>query len=147
VSRLSTPKAPSLPRQPSTSRNHANNPASSLSLSEINRPCLNNRPLAQTHLGPMASTGKSSSLSGSAAQRKVRARRARLPMVRFGEFSAPRALQSGTAFETLPPLAISLKSFQFLKSLGLKSIGLGLASVPFHFGWELVEWKPKLGVS
>ena len=34
-----------------------------------------------------------------------------------------------------------------MKSLGLKSIGLWLASVPFHFGLELVEWKPKFGVS
>jgi len=26
----------------------------------------------------------------------------------------------------------------------LKSVGLGLESVPFHFGWDLVEWNPKL---
>jgi len=23
-------------------------------------------------------------------------------------------------------------------------VGLGLASVPFRFGWDLVEWNPKL---
>ena len=51
---------------------------------------------------------------------------------------------SGTRFETLPPLAILLKLFQFLKSLGLKSVGLELGCVPFHSGWELVEWRPKL---
>ena len=26
----------------------------------------------------------------------------------------------------------------------MKSVGLGLESVPFHFGWDLVEWNPKL---
>ena len=29
----------------------------------------------------------------------------------------------------------------------LKSIGLGLDSVPFHAGWELVVWKPYLSMS
>ena len=62
----------------------------------------------------------------------------------FGEFPAPRALASGTRFETLPPLAISFKPYQFLKSLSLNSVGLGLACVPFHSRWELVEWRPKL---
>ena len=52
----------------------------------------------------------------------------------------------GTRFETLPPLAISFKPFQFLKSLGLNSIGLGFDCVPFHSGWELVEWRSKLHV-
>jgi len=45
-------------------------------------------------------------------------------------------------FENLPPLAISSTPFQFLKSLDLKSVGLGLESV-LHFGWDLVEWNPK----
>ena len=48
---------------------------------------------------------------------------------------------SGNRFETLPPLAILFKPFQFLKCLGLNSVGLGLDCVPFHCGWELVEWK------
>ena len=47
-------------------------------------------------------------------------------------------------FEHLPSLAISTNLFQFLNSLDLKSVGLGLASVPFRFGWDLVEWNPKL---
>ena len=33
--------------------------------------------------------------------------------------------------------------FKFLKCLDLKSVGLGLACIPFHFGWDLVEWRPK----
>jgi len=68
----------------------------------------------------------------------------RLLVVRFGEFPAPRALQSGTGFEILPPLAISSSVFQFLKGLNLNSVGLGLESVPFQFGWNLVEWNPNL---
>ena len=28
--------------------------------------------------------------------------------------------------------------------MDLKLVGLGLDSVPFHNGWELVEWVPKL---
>ena len=26
----------------------------------------------------------------------------------------------------------------------MKSVGLGLESVPFHFGWDIVEWNPQL---
>jgi len=29
----------------------------------------------------------------------------------------------------------------------MKSVGLGLDCVPFHGGWELVEWKPTLTLS
>ena len=29
----------------------------------------------------------------------------------------------------------------------MTSVGLGLDSVPSSFGWELVEWKPKIGGS
>ena len=53
----------------------------------------------------------------------------------------------GTGFETLPPLAITTGLFKFLKCLGLTSVGLGLDCVPFHVGWELVEWKPTLSLS
>jgi len=92
----------------------------------------------------MASNGTSSSDSGVSVQRgtwELQLRRSTAPS---GEFPAQRALQSGTGFETLPPLAIKFKPFKFLKSLGLKSVGLGLAYVLFHSGWELVEWRPKL---
>ena len=34
--------------------------------------------------------------------------------------------------------------FKFVKELNLTSVGLGLKSVPFSFGWELVEWKTKI---
>jgi len=50
----------------------------------------------------------------------------------------------GTGFETLPSLALSTASFKFFKSLGLDSVGLGLDCVPFHSGWELVMWEPRL---
>ena len=51
---------------------------------------------------------------------------------------------SGIGFETLPPLAVLFKPFQFLRSLGLKSVGLELGCVSFHSGWELVKWRPEL---
>ena len=34
-----------------------------------------------------------------------------------------------------------------MKSVCIKSVGLGLDCVPFHGGWELVEWKPTLTLS
>jgi len=45
-------------------------------------------------------------------------------------------------FENLPPLAITSIPFQFLKSLDLSSVGLGLDAVPSCFRWELIVWKP-----
>jgi len=63
------------------------------------------------------------------------------------EFSALRVPQLGVGFEHLLPLAILSSLFQFLKSFDLKSVGLGLASIPFHFGWDLVIWNPKLNES
>ena len=53
----------------------------------------------------------------------------------------------GTGFETLPPLTISTGLFRFLKCLGLNSVSLSLDRVPFHGGWELVEWKLFMSVS
>ena len=53
----------------------------------------------------------------------------------------------GTGFETTPPLSIVYKPFHFVKSICMKSVGLGLECVPFHGGWELVEWKPVLTLS
>jgi len=58
------------------------------------------------------------------------------------EIAANRASQSGMGFENLPPLAISSIPFQFLKSLDLSSVGLGVDAVPPCFEWELVVWKP-----
>ena len=55
-----------------------------------------------------------------------------------------QAALPGTGFECLPALSISSVPFHFLKSLDLKSVGLGLQSVPFRFRWDLVEWNPKL---
>ena len=95
----------------------------------------------------MASTGKTSSNSGSTEQRRTRARRSLLPVALSGEFPAVQAPKLGMGFKNSPPLAISSNPFQFLKSLDLKSVGLGLASVPFCFGWDLVQWNPKLDES
>ena len=61
-----------------------------------------------------------------------------------GKLPVLGAALPGTGFKILPPLAISFKPFQFLKSLSLKSVRLGFNCVPFHSGWEFVEWKPKL---
>ena len=44
-------------------------------------------------------------------------------------------------------MAISTSLFKFLKCLGFDSVGLSLDCVSFHAGWELVVWRPKLGVS
>jgi len=61
-----------------------------------------------------------------------------------GEISVFIPALPGTGFETLPPLAISINMLKFLKILGLALVSLGLDCVPFYFGWELVEWRPKL---
>ena len=53
----------------------------------------------------------------------------------------------GTGFEILPPLSIVNQPFHFVKSLCLKSVGFGLDDVPFHGGWELVEWELDLSVA
>ena len=65
----------------------------------------------------------------------------------FGALPAFGPALPGTRFETLPPLAISTGLFKFLRCLGLSSVGLSLDLVPFHEGWELVEWKPTLTLS
>ena len=67
----------------------------------------------------------------------------------FSEGTALQVRRSSalTGFETLSPLAISTGLFKFLKCLGLNSVGLGLDCVPFHAGWELVEWRPSMSVS
>ena len=53
----------------------------------------------------------------------------------------------GTGFELSPPLPIVNQPFHFVKSLCLKSVGFGLDDVPFHGGWELVEWELDLSVA
>jgi len=53
----------------------------------------------------------------------------------------------GMGFDCMPPLPIILIPFKFLKKLNLNSVGLGIDSVPFRFGWELVEWKSKIDES
>ena len=40
-----------------------------------------------------------------------------------------------------PPRPISFKPFGFLKSVGLKSVGLGLKDIPYNFGWKLVVFE------
>ena len=75
---------------------------------------------------------------------KSSALQARWDSVIFGEILVFGPALPGTGFETLPPLAISTNMLKLLKSLGLASVGLGLDCVPFHSGWELVEWRPNL---
>jgi len=94
----------------------------------------------------MAFSDKSSSGSGMAALVKSKALSTRRVFENSGKLSMLGAALPGTRFEILPPLAISCKLFQFLKSLSLKSVGLGFNCVPFHSRWELVEWRPKLHV-
>ena len=81
-----------------------------------------------------------------AAQSTTEKVQRRRPTAISGGISVHSASLPGTGFETLPPLAISFKPFQFLKSLGLRSVGLGLDCVPFHSEWELAEWGPELSV-
>ena len=40
-----------------------------------------------------------------------------------------------------PPRPINFKPFGFLKSVGLKSVGLGLKDIPYNFGWKLVVFE------
>jgi len=80
----------------------------------------------------MAASGKSSALQ------------ARRSSAISGASPAFGPALPGTGFETLPPLAISLNWFKFLKSVGLRSVVLGLESIPFHSGWDLVVWKRSL---
>ena len=53
----------------------------------------------------------------------------------------------GTGFENPPPLPIISGVFNFLKFVGLLSVGLRVVDVPFHGGWVLLEWRPFLSVA
>ena len=68
------------------------------------------------------------------------------PLLLPANFRHKRHPRSSTGFETLPPLATSSNLLRFLKCLDLKSVDLGLENVPFHFGWDIVVWNPKLSV-
>jgi len=89
----------------------------------------------------MAFFGKLSSDSSMAALTKSTALQVRRATTNSCNLPILGAALPGTGFETLPPFAILFKPFQFLKCLGLNSVGLGLDCVPFHSGWELVKWK------
>ena len=91
----------------------------------------------------MAFSWNLSSNSGMSAQGGTGELQAHRSTAPTGEISALRAAQSGTGFENPPPLAISSNLLKFLKCMDLKLVGLGLGCVPFHSGWELVEWVPK----
>jgi len=92
----------------------------------------------------MALSGKSSSVSDMSTLDWTEALQARRVSVIFDKRPALSAALPGTGFDTLPPRAILTNLLKFLKSLSLKLVGLGFDCIPFHFGWELVEWKPKL---
>jgi len=86
----------------------------------------------------MASSGKRVTFTGRSAQTTARARQ---PEVRPG---AQLAQLPGMGFGCMPSLLIISVPFKFVKKLNLTSVGVGLESVPFSFGWELVERKPKI---
>jgi len=95
----------------------------------------------------MAFNGNSSANSGTAAAGQTSALQVRRDTALSSAPPAFGPALPGTRFETLPPLAILFKPFQFLKAVCLNSVGLGFDNVPFHAGWELVEWKSTMVVS
>ena len=113
LSRLSTPQSSlSLSNHLLTSRNCRKNLGSlslSLSCSLCKQPLFVRTTLSPspTYLGPMASTGTKSSITGSSVQRTTQARRSLLPTVLSGETTANGAPQSAMGFENLAPLAIT----------------------------------------
>ena len=96
------------------------------------------KPTLPTHLSSMASSDKRIPSTGRSTQMLARARQ---PTVYPG---AQLAQSPGMGFGCMPPLPIILGPFKFLKKLNLTSVGLGLESVPFSFGWDLVAWTQKL---
>jgi len=84
--------------------------------------------------------------SGMAALDKFKALQVRRASAIPDKLPVSSTALPGTGFKNPPPLALLFKPFQFLKCLDLSPVGLGLDCVPFHSGWELVEWRPKLHV-
>ena len=94
----------------------------------------------------MAFSGTISSDSDMAALDRTEALQTQRVSAIPGGLPVLSATLPGIGFENLPPLALLFKPFQFLKCLDLKPVELGLDCVPFHSGWELVEWRPKLHI-
>jgi len=82
----------------------------------------------------MAFNGNSSNSSGKSATGQTSTLQVRRTSTSSSATPAFGPVLPDTEFETLPPLAISVKLFKFLKILGLESVGLGLGSFPFHSG-------------
>jgi len=95
----------------------------------------------------MAFNGKTSKSSGMAASDESSVLQVQWGSTISGVSPAFGPKLPGTGFEPLPPRSLVYKPFQFLKSICLKSVGLGFECVPFHAGWELVEWRPTMSVS
>ena len=95
----------------------------------------------------MASNGKSTQNSDMSAFDESSALLVRRGSTVSGVSPAFGPKLPGTGFEPLPPRSLVYKSFQFLKSICLKSVGLGFECVPFHAGWELEEWRPTMSVT
>ena len=87
----------------------------------------------------MAFSGKTSSVFSMSAQGGTKELQMRRATAISAELPVLSASLPGTGIENPPPVAISFKPFQFLKCVGLKSVGLGLESVSLHSGWALVE--------
>jgi len=94
----------------------------------------------------MAFSGKIGFVSSVSAHSRTEELSKRCRTVIFSGILVHNAALPGTGLENPPPLAISPNLLQFLKYMDLKSVGLGLDCVPFHFGWKLVEWRSKLSV-
>jgi len=75
------------------------------------------------------------------------ARQASLTCSTTGAHLAFGPAYPGTGFENPPPRPIVSGAFKFLKLVGLASVGLRVADVPFHGGWLLMEWRPSLSVA
>ena len=95
----------------------------------------------------MAFNGKSSQNSGMSASGEGLALLVRRSSTVSSDSMVFGPELPSTGFETLPPRSILYKPIQFLKSICLKPVGLGFDYVPFHAGWELVEWRPTMSVS
>jgi len=88
-------------------------------------------------------TGKTSSSSAMvSAGKRLRSESPTSPVLSSVSIKLLTVFLEGKGLAILPPLPIICKSFGFLKSINLSSVGLGLDAIPFEFGWNLVVWKP-----